>query len=183
MSLKHLSLSVIALSISLAITGCDSSDKDSQETEVESANQTAASQSTPPLVDSEESVQAKDSKDKKAVEPPMVFNIYNKEDTAGKVTIEQDDNVVKSNLELGWNNRRVNIDEKIVLGEDGYVISQEVSGTSAFGAPIKESFNMNGGKAEWKSLNEQGNASAEQSKFYIRVIVLGFHQTTLLKLY
>ena len=167
MSLKHLSLSVIALSISLAITGCDSSDKDSQETEVESANQTAASQSTPPLVDSEESVQAKDSKDKKAVEPPMVFNIYNKEDTAGKVTIEQDDNVVKSNLELGWNNRRVNIDEKIVLGEDGYVISQEVSGTSAFGAPIKESFNMNGGKAEWKSLNEQGNASAEQSKFYI----------------
>lgn len=167
MSLKHLSLSVIALSIFLAITGCDSSDKDSQETEVESANQTAASQSTPPLVDSEESVQAKDSKDKKAVEPPMVFNIYNKEDTAGKVTIEQDDNVVKSNLELGWNNRRVNIDEKIVLGEDGYVISQEVSGTSAFGAPIKESFNMNGGKAEWKSLNEQGNASAEQSKFYI----------------
>lgn len=167
MSLKHLSLSAIALSVSLAITGCDSSDKDSQETEVESANQTAASQSTPPLVDSEDSLQAKGSEDKKAVEPPMVFNIYNKEDTAGKVTVEQDGNVVKSNLELGWNNRRVNIDEKIVLGEDGYVISQVVSGISAFGAPIKESFSMSDGKAEWKSLNEQGNAGAEQSKFYI----------------
>ncbi|RDX35621.1 amidohydrolase [Kangiella sp. HD9-110m-PIT-SAG07] len=164
---KHLSLSAIALSISLAITGCDSNDQESSQeastkAKVETLNQTAASQSTKPKVEEHSS-----SQDKNAVEPPMVFNIYNKEDTAGKVTVEQDGNVVKSNLELGWNNRRVNIDETIVLGEDGYVISQEVSGISAFGAPIKESFSMSDGKAEWKSLNEQGNASAEQSKFYI----------------
>ncbi len=167
MSSKHLGLSAIALSISLAITGCDSNDQEtSQESstkaKVETVNQTAASQSTKPKVE-----EHSNSQEKNAVEPPMVFNIYNKEDTAGKVTVEQNGNVVKSNLELGWNNRRVNIDETIVLGEDGYVISQEVSGTSAFGAPIKESFSMSDGKAEWKSLNEQGNASAEQSKFYI----------------
>lgn len=167
MSSKHLGLSAIALSISLAITGCDSNDQEtSQESstkaKVETVNQTAASQSTKPKVE-----ENSNSQENNAVEPPMVFNIYNKEDTAGKVTVEQNGNVVKSNLELGWNNRRVNIDETIVLGEDGYVISQEVSGTSAFGAPIKESFSMSDGKAEWKSLNEQGNASAEQSKFYI----------------
>ena len=167
MSSKHLGLSAIALSISLAITGCDSNDQEtSQESstkaKVETVNQTAASQSTKPKVE-----EHSNSQEKNAVEPPMVFNIYNKEDTAGKVTVEQNGNVVKSNLELGWNNRRVNIDETIVLGEDGYVISQEVSGTSAFGAPIKESFSMSDGKAQWKSLNEQGNASAEQSKFYI----------------
>lgn len=181
MSLKQLSLSAIALSISLAITGCDSSEQKSSEEDstkaaVESVNQTAASQSTQPKVNEDSS-----SQEKKPVEPPMVFNIYNKEDTAGKVTIEQEGNVVKSNLELGWNNRRVNIDETIVLGEDGYVISQEVSGTSAFGAPIKESFSMSDGKAEWKSLNEQGNASAEQSKFYIPSDSTGVSSSYLVK--
>ncbi|GAA4354426.1 amidohydrolase family protein [Kangiella marina] len=158
MSFKHLKVSAIALSMTLALAGCDSS-----ETSKESANQSKVTADSK----SSEAHSEKGTMEKSVVEPPMEFNIYNKEDTAGKVRVEQDGNVVRSNLELGWNNRRVNIDEKIVLGEDGYVISQEVTGTSAFGAPIDERFSMKAGKAEWKSLNEQGNASVEDSKFYI----------------
>lgn len=171
MTFKTSSLSGGALCVALALAGCDSSDK-TEEVNVSVAiehsqtqNSDLASADVSALTKEKEQV---DSAQKDAVvEPPLVFNIYNKEDTAGTLVVELEGQTVTSNLELGWNNRRVNIKETLVIGEDGYIIKQNIEGLSAFGAPIEESFILKDGKAEWKSLNEQGSAQIKDSKFYI----------------
>jgi imidazolonepropionase-like amidohydrolase len=156
-------LSAVALCLSLSLTACDSSEDKSSEV---APDKTQVQQSES-QTGNDNQKSSTTSKEKKPVEPPMEFNIYNKEDMAGKVTMEQQGDTIKSRLELGWNNRRVDINETLVIGEDGYVISQNIEGISAFGAPIEESFSLKDGKAIWQSLNEQGSESFEGSKFYI----------------
>lgn len=84
------------------------------------------------------------------------YNIYNKEDQAGSLSVQQSGNVYSSDMELGWNNRVVKMQEVITVDEQGYITSQTVKGVSAFGAPIDESFNQKGSIAQWQSTNEQG---------------------------
>ena len=167
MKKSNLTLSSVAICVVLGLSACNDSSNDSlndsvSDSAVEKADQTQNVEAVG--AEAEKSAQPTDSAEQ---EPEMVYNIYNKEDQAGKVTIQKSGNTYQSNLELGWNNRRVNIDETTVVGEDGFIISQSISGISAFGAPIDESFTMKDGKAEWKSLNEQGSADLDQNKFYI----------------
>ncbi|GAA0211591.1 hypothetical protein GCM10009123_18500 [Kangiella japonica] len=172
MTFKTSSLTGVALCVALALTGCDSSDKNEEVTGSATVEQSQAQSSSQTSTDvaeatQTESTQEESVKNDAVIEPPLVFNIYNKEDTAGTLTVEQEGQTVKSNLELGWNNRRVNINETVVVGEDGYIISQNIEGISAFGAPIEESFSLKDGNAQWKSLNEQGSGQVKESKFYI----------------
>lgn len=167
MTSKINTLSAVALSVSLvlgaALTGCND---DNSTGSPDDSSKVSVEMNNSDLGKNDLTSQEASNKDGTVV-PPMVYNIYNKEDMAGKVTVEQEGNTIKSNLELGWNNRRINIDETLVVGEDGYILSQDVTGTSAFGAPINESFSYSDGKAQWKSLNEEGDADLKTNKFYI----------------
>ena len=109
------------------------------------------------------------------------YNIYNKEDQAGSLSVEQSGNVYSSDMELGWNNRVVKMQEVITVDEQGYITSQTVKGVSAFGAPIDESFNQKGSIAQWQSTNEQGEEKVEGKKFYVAMDGTGVANSALLK--
>jgi hypothetical protein len=67
-------------------------------------------------------------------------------------------------VEVDWrvdnNGRGPKIHEQIVLGPNGLPTSRVIEGTSTFGAPVKESFTVEGGRARWTSLDDQGEAPA-----------------------
>lgn len=109
------------------------------------------------------------------------YNIYNKEDQAGSLSVEQSGNVYSSDMELGWNNRVVKMQEVITVDEQGYITSQTVKGVSAFGAPIDESFNQKGSIAQWQSTNEQGEEKVDGKKFYVAMDGTGVANSALLK--
>lgn len=109
------------------------------------------------------------------------YNIYNKEDQAGSLSVEQSGNVYSSDMELGWNNRLVKMQEVITVDEQGYITSQTVKGVSAFGAPIDESFNQKGSIAQWQSTNEQGEEKVDGKKFYVAMDGTGVANSALLK--
>lgn len=109
------------------------------------------------------------------------YNIYNKEDQAGSLSVQQSGNVYSSDMELGWNNRVVQMQEVITVDEQGYITSQTVKGVSAFGAPIDESFNQKGSIAQWQSTNEQGQEKVDGKKFYVAMDGTGVANSALLK--
>lgn len=109
------------------------------------------------------------------------YNIYNKEDQAGSLSVQQSGNVYSSDMELGWNNRVVKMQEVITVDEQGYITSQTVKGVSAFGAPIDESFNQKGSIAQWQSTNEQGEEKVDGKKFYVAMDGTGVANSALLK--
>lgn len=109
------------------------------------------------------------------------YNIYNKEDQAGSLSVQQSGNVYSSDMELGWNNRVIKIEEVITVDEQGYITSQTVKGISAFGAPIDESFSQKGSIAQWQSTNEQGEEKVDGKKFYVSMDGTGVANSALLK--
>src|ERR1700748_1151293 len=58
-----------------------------------------------------------------------------------------------SAIDVDWrvddNGRGPKIKEHIVLGKNGLPTSRTIEGTSTFGAPVKESFTVEGGRARW----------------------------------
>ncbi|WP_223670787.1 amidohydrolase family protein [Kangiella shandongensis] len=173
---KQLTVSALAMSIILAISGCN----DNAETK-KSVSQPESKKDVEQVPKTNDSVAEKEQQPGAATTPTATYNIYNKEDQAGFVQVERDGNTIKAHMELGWNNRRINIDETTVVGEGGYIIQQDIKGISAFGAPIDESFSMEGGKAQWKSLNEEGSADVDTSKLYISSDGTGMTSNLLIK--
>jgi imidazolonepropionase-like amidohydrolase len=97
----------------------------------------------------------------------IVNNVYTEKGLAGKQTLEQlDDNSYRGRLELGWNNRRVEIDETVEVNKQGMPISFKANGLSAFGAPIEEQFTLKDGIATWEGLKDDGQVQVTGSRFY-----------------
>jgi imidazolonepropionase-like amidohydrolase len=86
---------------------------------------------------------------------------------AGQTTImTMPDGRITSHSFVHWNNREWTTDVELQLDEDGLVVSQRITGTSPFGAPINEAFHNQGGVATWSTLGERGTATVEQPTFY-----------------
>jgi imidazolonepropionase-like amidohydrolase len=65
-----------------------------------------------------------------------------------------------SDFEFNDRGRGPKIHEVIGTGEDGLLISLQVSGHSYMGAPVEETFSVTDGVAQWKSTLEAGEAPA-----------------------
>ena len=70
-------------------------------------------------------------------------------------------------LELGWNNRRVKIEETLTTNGDGFPIAFEAKGRSAFGSDINESFEWINGEARWNSTKDDGQLKENRPRFYV----------------
>ncbi len=160
-------VAAVALLVS-QLVACDNND------EKQASNNTAQVSTT------ENSVHV-DNVQQEAVTQLTKYNIYNKEDQAGSLSVQQSGNVYSSDMELGWNNRQIKIEEVITVDEQGYITSQTVKGISAFGAPIDESFSQKGSIAQWQSTNEQGEEKVEGKKFYVAMDGTGVANSALLK--
>jgi hypothetical protein len=85
--------------------------------------------------------------------------------TAGEVSgallmTIRDDGARISDFEFNDRGRGPKIHEVIETGENGLVVSLQVSGHSYMGAPVDESFSVRDGIAHWQSTLEQGQAEA-----------------------
>jgi imidazolonepropionase-like amidohydrolase len=87
---------------------------------------------------------------------------------AGRTTLTRagDGRVLNESL-VHWNNREYRLHSELQLDAGGMVIAQQISGTSAFGAPIDESFSFTKGEAAWRTLGESGRAQRDQPAFYL----------------
>ncbi len=96
--------------------------------------------------------------------------LYNDKGLAGQiVTTVVDDNNQDVEFKLEWNNRRISIKEKYQLDERGLPVRVSVEGTSAFGAPVKESYEWSDGHARWQSRSDEGQSRIEENRFYLTV--------------
>ena len=96
--------------------------------------------------------------------------LYNDKGLAGQiVSTVGDDNSQNVEFKLEWNNRRISIKEKYQLDERGLPVSVSVEGTSAFGAPVKESYEWSDGHARWQSRSDEGQSRIEENRFYLTV--------------
>lgn len=82
-----------------------------------------------------------------------------------KLTRSADDRVTNESF-IHWNNREYTLNSELQLDENGMVVSQRISGTGPFGAPIDESFTFQDGIANWKTLGESGSRTTDQPAFY-----------------
>ena len=96
--------------------------------------------------------------------------LYNDKGLAGQiVTTVVDDNNQDVEFKLEWNNRRISIKEKYQLDERGLPVRVSVEGMSAFGAPVKESYEWSDGHARWQSRSDEGQSRIEENRFYLTV--------------
>ena len=78
----------------------------------------------------------------------------------GTLTVTTEGRTVDVDWRVDDNGRGSKIREHIVLGANGLPISRSIEGTSTFGAPVKESFTVEAGRARWTSIDDQGDAPA-----------------------
>jgi len=75
-------------------------------------------------------------------------------------TTWREDGARSTEFEFNDRGRGPKIHEIIETGDDGTVVSLQVSGHSYMGAPVDERFSITDGKAHWKSTLEQGESVA-----------------------
>ncbi len=76
----------------------------------------------------------------------------------GKVTVESF---------LHWNNREYTVSSELQLDTNGLPLAQRITGISAFGAPIDESFAFEKGVATWHTAGESGSVATDEPGFYL----------------
>jgi hypothetical protein len=100
----------------------------------------------------------------------ITTDLYNDKGLAGQlVTTVEDDQNQNVDFKLEWNNRRVSINEKYQLDERGIPVSISIEGISAFGAPVKESYEWTDGHARWQSRSDEGQTRIEENRLYLTV--------------
>ncbi len=65
------------------------------------------------------------------------------------------------------NGRGSKFKEAVELGADGFPRAWTITGTAWYGAPVKESFEVHGTTASWKSLDDSGSAEMKRPLLYL----------------
>ena len=78
----------------------------------------------------------------------------------GTLTVTTEGRTVDVDWRVDDNGRGSKVREHIVLGGNGLPTSRIIEGTSTFGAPVKETFTVESGRARWKTIDDQGEAPA-----------------------
>jgi len=87
---------------------------------------------------------------------------------AGQTTIvKTGDGRITNESFVHWNNREWTVDAELQLDDNGYIVSQTVTGISPFKAPIDESFAYVDGVASWSTPGESGSATTDELAFYV----------------
>jgi imidazolonepropionase-like amidohydrolase len=87
---------------------------------------------------------------------------------AGETTIvKTGDGRITNESFVHWNNREWSVNSEIQLDEDGFIVSQRITGISPFKAPIDETFSYADGVATWSTPGESGSVNSDVPKFYL----------------
>ena len=87
---------------------------------------------------------------------------------AGETTIVRTgDGRITNESFVHWNNREWSVNSEIQLDENGFIVSQRITGISPFKAPIDETFTYADGVASWSTPGESGSVKSDAPKFYL----------------
>jgi hypothetical protein len=86
---------------------------------------------------------------------------------AGSMEVTSDGPRITVDSRVDNNGRGPKIRETIDLGPTGLPLRWEIEGTAEVGAPVKESFRVEGGRASWKSLDDAGEVAAPPVPIYL----------------
>ncbi len=88
---------------------------------------------------------------------------------AGETTlVTTGDGRVTNRSFVHWNNREYTLEGELQLDENGFPVSQRITGISPFGAPIDETFRLADGVANWSTRGENGTVELGDSRaFYV----------------
>ncbi|HUM10853.1 MAG TPA: amidohydrolase family protein [Myxococcaceae bacterium] len=81
----------------------------------------------------------------------------------GTLVVRSERNVVDVDWRVDQNGRGPKVHEHLVLDASGLPTSREISGTNTYGAPVKESFQVEAGRARWKTLDDSGEAPSSNA--------------------
>jgi imidazolonepropionase-like amidohydrolase len=87
---------------------------------------------------------------------------------AGRSTVTRtgDGKVVVESF-VHWNNREYTVNSTLQLNAEGIPVAQSITGISAFGAEIKETFSYKDGVASWSTAGESGSVTTDEPGFYL----------------
>jgi hypothetical protein len=100
-----------------------------------------------------------------AAAAPSRYTLVTSAGPIATLTVTESGKTIDSQWRADDNGRGSKLDEHIELGADGLPVVWEVSGKGWFGAPVKERFAIEGGKARWKSLDGAGEADAKNALY------------------
>src|SRR5262245_13405865 len=97
------------------------------------------------------------------------YNILFLGKSGGSQTTRSSEGTFKVEYSYRDNGRGPDLKEDFALAEDGTLLRYVVKGTSTFGAAIDEKFTLTGGKAEWKSIADQGSTKLTGPAAYVPI--------------
>lgn len=84
----------------------------------------------------------------------------------GTLTVEEKGGVVSNVWHVDDNGRGAKLKERVELEKDGRPKKWSIEGKAWVGAPVKEDFTVEGGKAKWVTLDDQGEAEAKDGFYW-----------------
>jgi hypothetical protein len=97
------------------------------------------------------------------------YAVMSSGDRVGHLNVSRSGKRVETEFRVDDNGRGPKIRERWQLGSDGLPRELNLSGTTTFGSPAKESFRLRNGRAEWRTLNDRGAAAAVRPAVYIPI--------------
>jgi hypothetical protein len=85
----------------------------------------------------------------------------------GTLVASSSGNKVDIDWRIDDNGRGPKIKERVELGPKGLPVRWELEGVAGIGAPVKESFAVEGGVARWKTLDDEGESHTEKWPLYL----------------
>src|SRR5438093_746418 len=83
----------------------------------------------------------------------------------GTLVVTEGGRSVDNDYRVDDNGRGSKLREHLDLGPDGLPRRWEITGTSWFGAPVKEIYRVENGRATWTSLDDRGDADAKNAVY------------------
>ncbi len=93
------------------------------------------------------------------------FTLVTSAGPIGTLTVTENGRSVDNDYRVDDNGRGSKLREHVDLGPDGLPRRWEIQGTSWFGAPVKETFTVENGRAKWTSLDDSGDADAKNALY------------------
>ena len=103
-----------------------------------------------------------------AAAPSARFVLVTSTGPIGSLAVTDGGSATDTHWRVDDNGRGPKIKEHIELGPGGLPVRWDLEGTSEFGGPVKESFRVNGTRAEWVTLDDKGNAEARDPLYLVK---------------
>jgi hypothetical protein len=96
---------------------------------------------------------------------PQRYTLVTSSGPIGTLTVTESGRAVDNEYRVDDNGRGSKLREHVDLGSDGLPRRWDIQGSSWFGAPVKETFAIENGRATWTSLDDHGDAEAKNALY------------------